>query len=341
MAKIGETDERWIVSKRTDGRNVDNWHWSEKNLLPWLKERLSEVLRSITLKDQTGFRLCIDAMDSVTGDYVVYNRKQKLLYVYDLTIVLKWTASIEKDGKPSEVTGEVIVEDIDQDGVYHFKIKVKTGSDERDVIRNQIKVSFPMISEKIKSVVEGMQDVASTVQLTVAEQEVITPAIPVVVSPTQSPVVQSSSVASSEASNDRSGAGLTTVKLKVKFTMPPAQVYDFLTDPAKMSALSGSSAQLTPVPNAPFSLFNGMITGKMISLTKGKEIVQTWRNQSWPAGVYSEVRLTLESTPKEDTHLTLVQTGVPKEEYTRTRAGWEEYYWRRMASLLGIRHTEL
>jgi hypothetical protein len=27
MAKIGETDPRWIVQKREDGKNVNAWHW--------------------------------------------------------------------------------------------------------------------------------------------------------------------------------------------------------------------------------------------------------------------------------------------------------------------------
>ena len=27
MAKWGEGDPRWIVEDRTDGKNVNNWHW--------------------------------------------------------------------------------------------------------------------------------------------------------------------------------------------------------------------------------------------------------------------------------------------------------------------------
>ena len=27
MAKVGETDPRWIVAERADGTNVNNWHW--------------------------------------------------------------------------------------------------------------------------------------------------------------------------------------------------------------------------------------------------------------------------------------------------------------------------
>ena len=27
MAKAGEGDPRWIVEERSDGTNVNNWHW--------------------------------------------------------------------------------------------------------------------------------------------------------------------------------------------------------------------------------------------------------------------------------------------------------------------------
>ena len=27
MAKWGEGDPRWIVEERSDGTNVNNWHW--------------------------------------------------------------------------------------------------------------------------------------------------------------------------------------------------------------------------------------------------------------------------------------------------------------------------
>ena len=45
MAKVGEGDPRWLVSDRTDGRNVNGWHWEEKNALAWSKKRIHELLR--------------------------------------------------------------------------------------------------------------------------------------------------------------------------------------------------------------------------------------------------------------------------------------------------------
>jgi hypothetical protein len=44
MAKIGETDPRWIVAERNDGANVNGWHWQERNCMGWGRERLSGLL---------------------------------------------------------------------------------------------------------------------------------------------------------------------------------------------------------------------------------------------------------------------------------------------------------
>ena len=44
MAKVGEGDARWIVAERADGTNVNAWHWQERDVLPWAKRRLQELL---------------------------------------------------------------------------------------------------------------------------------------------------------------------------------------------------------------------------------------------------------------------------------------------------------
>lgn len=41
MAKFGEGDDRWIVNELgKEGRNVNSWHWTEKDVLLWSKEKL-------------------------------------------------------------------------------------------------------------------------------------------------------------------------------------------------------------------------------------------------------------------------------------------------------------
>ena len=48
MAKWGEGDARWIVSERTDGVNVNGWHWEEKQRMHWMRERIPVLLKDLT-----------------------------------------------------------------------------------------------------------------------------------------------------------------------------------------------------------------------------------------------------------------------------------------------------
>ena len=56
MAKFGEGDARWIVAERQDGTNVHNWHWAEKDVLPWAQQRLKELLG---MRISTVFTCCL------------------------------------------------------------------------------------------------------------------------------------------------------------------------------------------------------------------------------------------------------------------------------------------
>ena len=42
MAKFEEADPRWKVKDMGDGgKNVNGWHWSEKDTFPWFKEQFT------------------------------------------------------------------------------------------------------------------------------------------------------------------------------------------------------------------------------------------------------------------------------------------------------------
>ena len=63
MAKWGEGDPRWLVQERSDGKNVNQWHWEEINKLPWAKKRLAELLVGFRIDDAT-----ITSVKEVSGE---------------------------------------------------------------------------------------------------------------------------------------------------------------------------------------------------------------------------------------------------------------------------------
>ena len=109
MARIGEGDPRWLVEQRqgtlppslppslptlqsvappqhhpppppafrcvvlADGKNVNNWHWVEKDCLEWSSSRLKELLSGLVCLDGP-ITFKITCLDSCTGDAVINNR---------------------------------------------------------------------------------------------------------------------------------------------------------------------------------------------------------------------------------------------------------------------------
>jgi hypothetical protein len=65
-ACLQERDPRWLVQHRDDGKNVNGWHWEEKNRLEWTKQRLRELLPAIPAAE-TG-SLCISEVTDVVGE---------------------------------------------------------------------------------------------------------------------------------------------------------------------------------------------------------------------------------------------------------------------------------
>lgn len=60
-----------------------------------------------------------------------------------------------------------------------------------------------------------------------------------------------------------------------------------------MLTTNGNWYQSAAKPDTEYSLFGGGVKGKYVSLTPGKEVVQTWAlsSPSWPTGGYIPSKL--------------------------------------------------
>ena len=105
MAKWGEGDERWIVSERQDGANVNGWHWQEKNCMGWGRERLSALLETVVFELDAGTAQ-VKEISKFDGDASVTIRKgDKKFAVFDLSVTCKWEGEME--GVDGAVKGEI------------------------------------------------------------------------------------------------------------------------------------------------------------------------------------------------------------------------------------------
>ena len=63
---------------------------------------------------------------------------------------------------------------------------------------------------------------------------------------------------------------------------PPEALYAMYLDPVQHAEITGSSVvRIAPKEGAEFWAFDGRIQGRILALTAGRQIVQTWRSFEW------------------------------------------------------------
>jgi activator of HSP90 ATPase len=113
---------------------------------------------------------------------------------------------------------------------------------------------------------------------------------------------------------------------------PVEAVWAALTDPAVIEGWGGGPAEMAAQPGFEFSLWGGDIHGTVLAVDPPRSMTQEWFGGDW--GAPSIARFTLMAGAHGLTTLELENTGVPDEEGADIDAGWDEYYFRPMKSLL-------
>jgi len=331
MAKVGEGDPRWIVDERQDGRNVNSWHWEEKDITGWSKEHFKKLFTEVTFLKEPPLTLQINKVDKIDGDVVINVRKGKLLYVYDLEVSLKWKGEISDGGKSVTVAGtaEFSFNTEDNDD---FELSVKSDGNANDaaeeLCRSAVRSNgLAFLRERVLQFVKDLRELNpyanSLANRPGGSSTALTPKVP-------APAAAASSVTSSAM---KPGVSIRTLNLKVEVNAPPREVQDTLLDQGKLSAITQSAAVIAREAGSKFSMFNGSITGEIVSVAPN-QIVQKWRSNSWPAGHHSVVTFQLDAS-HNGTLVTMRQEGVPVDDFDRTEHGWKQLFWDRFRMLYG------
>jgi activator of HSP90 ATPase len=124
-----------------------------------------------------------------------------------------------------------------------------------------------------------------------------------------------------------------TIKQSAAFKARPHEVYEALMDAKKHAKFTGGKARISREVGGKFTVFDAYATGVNLELTPDKKIVQSWRAEDWPEGVYSKAAFVLKEAAGGTT-LTFTQTGVPAEFAAEIAQGWRDYYWKPMKKML-------
>ena len=131
-----------------------------------------------------------------------------------------------------------------------------------------------------------------------------------------------------------------SISFKYSFAPPPPVLYDSLLDEARMRGATASDCTISKEVGGQLSMFSGAVVGENLELkpydgaAKTATIVWKWRFETWAAGHFSKVTITLEEKDG-GTALSLEQSGVPEEECERTERGWKGMVFDRLKAMLG------
>ncbi|WP_232420824.1 SRPBCC domain-containing protein [Leptospira vanthielii] len=104
-------------------------------------------------------------------------------------------------------------------------------------------------------------------------------------------------------------------------------IYQFIADSKKVTALTGETAMISKRIGGDFSTMSGKVSGIIVDLEPSRRIVQAWRRNDFPEGIFSMATFTFKETTEGGTELTLTHRGVPKALIPDVEEGWRKNYW--------------
>jgi activator of HSP90 ATPase len=105
-----------------------------------------------------------------------------------------------------------------------------------------------------------------------------------------------------------------------------ADIYKALTDPALLSRLTGMSAEMETWEGGRFHAWNNKSHGFIMRLIENKRIVQSWRHDDFPDGMYSIVIMDMEIT-ETGSRVSFNHIGVPEDSSGWLTETWKRDFW--------------
>jgi activator of HSP90 ATPase len=118
------------------------------------------------------------------------------------------------------------------------------------------------------------------------------------------------------------------VILAATFPTVASRLYDMYLDQRAHAEFTGAPVTIEARRGAPFSAYDGMLSGMMLHFEPKRLIVQTWRSANWPSEAIDSV-LTLSFHDQGDTaRIELVHVNIPDVDFAGVSEGWVNYYWK-------------
>lgn len=346
MAKYGEGDKRWIVEERPDGANVHNWHWAETDCLEWSRNLLSKLLSNLSILDGEGnLFIKTKKLEKADGEAYVNVRKGKIIPGYELNVTVSWEGEAkDSDGKSLlKVDGSVeipYISDENADEDPEIRVTVRDDGPIGKILKEaMVSKGKPLIEEKIRVYVQSMAHGGPAKDELEAKK--IAPKWQSAAAVVKEAMVQV--VGEKKEVKKESKKGFKTISVTEKFSCRARDMYEILMDENRWKGFTQSNARISKEVGGEFSIFDGSVTGTNVELQEGKLIVQKWRFGSWPDGVVSTVRLTLDEPEPGLTVVKVMHTDIPEEDrygnatvVENTERGWRDLILNKIRAVFGF-----
>ncbi|XP_070782377.1 activator of 90 kDa heat shock protein ATPase homolog 1-like [Enoplosus armatus] len=324
MAKWGEGDPRWIVEERADATNVNNWHWTERDVSGWSSERLRQLLLGVRVEGPEGVCQLTD-VSKLDGEASINNRKGKLIFFYEWQLRASWLGTSSSGVK------------------YRGTVEVFNLSDENNMDDLDISVSLckdqpnTMLLDLMKK--SGVQEVrrvlADYVHQLKSEfsQGMILPAAD---GPKLPQPQTKKNQAQISTQVEFTGVRISTCNFNLKetFQTSPDELYRTFINQEFVQAFTRSAAAVDGCHGGRFQMLDGSVSGQFTLLVPDQRIEMRWRFRTWPSEHFATVSLELEDRGNE-TELRMVCRGVPAGEEDSTREGWTRFYFQGIKQTFG------
>lgn len=314
-------------------QNPNNWHWVDKNCLPWAQEYFTKHLTNVSSSG-----VVVDAVKSLTGDCEVCQRKGKVISLYDLALTLTY----KSDDHNGEITVPEIMYDTEPQE-YQFSLDARVPENIRVIIRAEIVPKLrQLLSQFGKDLIQthgrdiqvGLDQVESTLTKENANLDFMKPVIK------EKTLFNTTKKEESKAlPKYAQGYNITSLHIKDEFNTTAEQLFQTLLDPQRVMAWTRAPVEGLPswganLKNCEFRLFGGGVECKVLEANVEKSVIY-WRLANWKAGHYVKITFTFKQGESQ-TDVEADLDGVPIGEEETVEAQFKERYFHSWKVVFGF-----
>lgn len=112
----------------------------------------------------------------------------------------------------------------------------------------------------------------------------------------------------------------------------PGELFGILIDSRKHSEIIKAEVKISRREGDSFSAFNGMVTGKNLTIVSDKMIVQSWRGNVWNDDDLDSIVIMMFTSTQRGAKIDLIHANVPEQFFKMEK--WKELYWEPMKAYL-------